>query len=59
MSNNEKKQSENGRYDMKKDFVNLAIVILLLSVILFSLYFYDKQSDVLKTVPEQIVKLFQ
>lgn len=45
---------ENG-YNSKSDFVNLAIIILLITIVLGGLYFYDQQSDILKIVSERVM----
>ena len=49
---------EDNKYNMKGDFVNLAIIISLIIIVLGTLYFYDQQSHILKTVAEQATTMF-
>ena len=51
-------KSKNDEYNTKSDFVNLAIIILLMTIALGGLYFYDRQSDILKTITEQAMGMF-
>ena len=44
-------------YNMKSDFVNLAIIILLFTSFLAGLYYYDLQSNILAETTEQILGL--
>ena len=44
-------------YNMKSDFVNLAIIILLFTSFLIGLYYYDLQSNILAETTEQILGL--
>ena len=44
-------------YNMKSDFVNLAIIILLFTSFLAGLYYYDLQSNILAKTTEQILGL--
>ena len=50
--------SEKNEYNAKSDFVNLAIIISVIIIALAGLYFYDKQSDILKIVAEQVMEMF-
>ena len=45
-------------YNMKTDFLNVGIIIILFIVILIGLYYYDKQNDILTVVTEQITNVF-
>jgi len=51
-------ENKNNEYNPKSDFVNLAIIIFLITIALGGLYYYDQQSDILKTVTEQVVRMF-
>ena len=51
-------ENKNNEYNPKGDFVNLAIIILLITIALAGLYFYDRQSDILKTVTEKAMGMF-
>lgn len=44
-------------YNMKSDFVNLAIIIFLFTSFLVGLYYYDLQSNILAETTEQIIGL--
>ena len=51
-------KNKNNEYNPKSDFVNLAIIIFIIMIALAGLYFYDRQSDVLKNVSEQAPGMF-
>jgi len=42
------KSQENLSYDMKKEFRNLAIVIIFILALLIGLYLYDKETHILQ-----------
>ena len=48
--------SEKG-YNMKSDFINLAIIILLFASFLIGLYYYDLQTNILAETTKQILSL--
>ena len=50
--------NEKNEYNQKSDFINLAIIISLITIAFAGLYFYDKQNDILKTVSEQVMGMF-
>ena len=50
--------NKENKYNPKSDFVNLAIIILLIMIALAGLYFYDRQTNILKTVAEQAMGMF-
>lgn len=43
---------------IKKDFRNLAIIVIFLIVLLFALYFYNKQTHVLQYFTTKLFSLF-
>ena len=45
------------KYNMKSDFLNLAIIILLFTSFLAGLYYYDLQNNILEKMTEQILSL--
>ena len=51
-------KNKNNEYNPKSDFANLAIIIFIIMIALAGLYFYDRQSDILKTVSEQMLEMF-
>ena len=51
-------KNKNNEYNAKSDFVNLAIIISIITIALVGLYFYDKQSGILKVVTEQAMGMF-
>ena len=44
-------------YNMKSDFINLAIIILLFASFLIGLYYYDLQTNILAETTKQILSL--
>ncbi|MBW6441187.1 hypothetical protein K0B03_04150 [Patescibacteria group bacterium] len=45
-------------YNMKSDFINLSIIIIIFASFLVGLYYYDLQSNILAKITEQILGLF-
>ena len=52
----ENNTSEKG-YNMRSDFINLAIIILLFASFLIGLYYYDLQTNILAEITKQILGL--
>ena len=44
-------------YNMRSDFINLAIIIFLFTSFLVGLYYYDLQNNILAKTTEQILGL--
>jgi hypothetical protein len=45
-------------YNMKSDFLNLAIIFTVFAGFLVWLYYYDQQSNILATATKQLMNLF-
>jgi len=56
-TNQQKPKVESKEYNMKSDFVNLSIIIIVFTGLLFGLYYYDLQSNILANTTEQILSL--
>ena len=52
----EEKNTEKG-YEMKSDFLSLGIIFAVFIGALIGLYYYDQQSNILKTITEQLMKM--
>jgi hypothetical protein len=54
-----KKPEENGKDDdLKREFRNLALVIILILTLLIALYYYDQKTQVLDQVTKKLFSLF-
>lgn len=54
-----KKPEENGKDDdLKREFRNLALVIILILALLIALYYYDQKTQILDQATEQLFNLF-
>ncbi|MFA6897400.1 MAG: hypothetical protein WCQ96_03900 [Patescibacteria group bacterium] len=54
-----KKPEENGKEDdLKREFRNLALVIILVLALLIALYYYDQKTQILDQVTKKLFNLF-
>lgn len=53
----DKNNVSNKKYNMRSDFINLAIIILLFTSFLIGLYYYDLQTNILAKITKQILGL--
>jgi len=54
-----KKPEENGKDDdLKREFRNLALVIILVLALLIALYYYDQKTQILDQVTKKLFNLF-
>ena len=53
----DKNNVSNKEYNMRSDFINLAIIILLFTSFLIGLYYYDLQTNILAEITKQILGL--
>jgi lipid II:glycine glycyltransferase (peptidoglycan interpeptide bridge formation enzyme) len=53
-----KEEKKDKEYNMKSDFLSLGIIFAVFIGALVGLYYYDKQSNILATVTEQLMKMF-
>lgn len=51
------KQTPKNEYNMKADFLNLSIIIILIIGAMAGLYYYDKQSGALENVAQWLANL--
>lgn len=51
------KQTAKNEYNMKADFLNLSIIIILITGAMAGLYYYDKQSGVLENIAQWLASL--
>ena len=57
MSKKNNLKAEAKEYNMKSDFLSLGIIFIVFAGFLTGLYYYDQQSNILKTVTEQLMKM--
>ena len=57
MSKKDNLEKEVKKYNMRSDFINLAIIILLFTSFLIGLYYYDLQTNILAETTKQISDL--
>lgn len=53
----DKNNTSKKEYNMRSDFINLAIIILLFASFLIGLYYYDLQTNILAETTKQILDL--
>ena len=58
MSKKNDLNAEKKEYNMRSDFLNLAIIFTVFVGFLAGLYYYDQKSNILKTTTEQLMNLF-
>lgn len=52
-----KEDKKEKKYNMKADFLNLGIIFAVFIGALVGLYYYDKQSNILAIITEQLMKM--